>query len=182
MRKIPLVIMLIGALIMSGCSSIGEVNGIRMGATHQDDDSFCARQPMLCVLAGAAIAGGVIALIYRRGGNNRPAGNNNAPDMDGGNGGNGAGDGAMASDRRLKRNIKFLHTTSTGIKLYAFRYLNDDRYFVGAMAQDLLVDPRYAHAVSTGPKGFYRVAYGKIGMEVIGGDKMHEAGQAALSQ
>ncbi len=71
------------------------------------------------------------------------------------------------SDRRVKRDVVHLATLSDGMKLYSFRYLWSDTVYVGVMAQDLLADPRWAHAVSTGEDGFYAVDYDEIDLVMV---------------
>lgn len=71
------------------------------------------------------------------------------------------------SDRRLKRNVRELTTLDGGIRLYAFQYLWDERYFVGVMAQDLLLDPKRRAAVIKTPSGFYRVDYARLGLRMV---------------
>ena len=70
------------------------------------------------------------------------------------------------SDRRLKRDIELVETRADGLKLYSFRYLWDDTQYVGVMAQDLLVDPARADAVSLHESGYYMVDYGKLGLKM----------------
>lgn len=63
----------------------------------------------------------------------------------------------MASDRRLKRDIKRIGETRAGLPLYEYRYLWSDRVRVGVMAQDLLrLKPE---AVVTMPSGYMAVNY-----------------------
>lgn len=42
------------------------------------------------------------------------------------------------SDRRLKRDIRKVGRSPSGIPVYVFRYLTDDHWWLGAVAQDLL--------------------------------------------
>jgi hypothetical protein len=69
------------------------------------------------------------------------------------------------SDIRLKRNIRYVSTTSDGIILYEFQYLWSDQIYVGVMAQDLLLT--HPDAVILYPDGFYRVDYTMLGMEMM---------------
>lgn len=66
------------------------------------------------------------------------------------------------SDRRLKRDVTHLATLHDGIKLYSFRYLWSDTVYVGVMAQDLLADRRFSHAVGTSEDGYFVVDYDKL--------------------
>ena len=54
----------------------------------------------------------------------------------------------IVSDLRLKQDVLPVEALPNGLQLYSFRYWNDDRTFVGVMAQDLLEDERFHHAVS----------------------------------
>lgn len=70
-----------------------------------------------------------------------------------------------------------------GIRLHEFSYLGDARRFVGVMAQELLADERFAHAVSVGADGFYRVDYASLGLGHLTSEAMVQAGaRAAESQ
>jgi hypothetical protein len=80
---------------------------------------------------------------------------------------------------RLKRDIEPAGILANGVHVYSFRYWNDDRVFIGPMAQELLADERFRHAVSQGAEGYYRVDFGALGLEVPEG--MGEAGQDALT-
>jgi hypothetical protein len=68
-----------------------------------------------------------------------------------------------SSDRRLKENVKHIRDVD-GIKVYSFNYIWDKTKtpIIGAMAQDLLEDNRYARAVRTDKHGYYMVDYGKL--------------------
>lgn len=62
------------------------------------------------------------------------------------------------SDRRKKRNIKFLGYSPAGIAKYSFQYINgDEKIYHGVMAQELLLS--HPEAVITDENGFYRVDY-----------------------
>lgn len=66
----------------------------------------------------------------------------------------------FASDRRLKRDIKRIGETRSGLPLYEYRYLWSDRIRVGVIAQDLLkLKPE---AVVRTPSGFMAVNYAAI--------------------
>ena len=64
------------------------------------------------------------------------------------------------SDRNLKTNIKHINTIN-GIKIYSFNYIWSYLKSVGVMAQDLLENPEYKHAVHTTNIG-YVVDYSKL--------------------
>ena len=83
------------------------------------------------------------------------------------------------SDLRLKTDIELVDVLENGLRLYAYRYLGDDRQFVGVLAQDLLADARFSHAVVE--RGNYlAVDYAALGLIVVGSDEMVEAGERAL--
>ena len=66
------------------------------------------------------------------------------------------------SDRRAKKDIKFIRQEGRH-KIYQFNYITGDpARYEGVMAQDVLeYEP---DAVTTGPDGFYRVNYAKLGL------------------
>lgn len=66
----------------------------------------------------------------------------------------------MASDRRLKTDIKRVGQTDTGTPIYSFRYKSGGPTHIGYMAQDLIEGQ--PNAVVTGPDGFYRVNYAEV--------------------
>jgi len=72
-----------------------------------------------------------------------------------------------ASDRRVKRDVKHIATLNDGVKLYSFRYAWSETVYVGVMAQDLLEDPRFRYAVSTGEDGFYVVDYEQLDLVMV---------------
>jgi hypothetical protein len=115
-------------------------------ACQTNDDTFCGRHPLVC--GGFIAVAGLVIVVVARG------------DL---------GAGALASsDARLKRDIRPVGMLSNGINLYAFRYWNDDRVFVGVLAQDLLQDARFRHAVREGEDGYYRVDLSALGLAIEG--------------
>jgi len=78
----------------------------------------------------------------------------------------GMGDASGPSDRRLKRDVAWLGVLPNGINIYSFRYTWSDTAYVGAMAQELLAEPRFSHAVVRQPNGFYAVNYAKLGLRM----------------
>ena len=84
------------------------------------------------------------------------------------------------SDRRRKRDIVHIATLSDGMKLYSFSYLWSDVVYVGVMAQDLLEDPRWSHAVITGEDGFYRVNYDELDLVMVTLETWNEHGLDAM--
>ena len=85
------------------------------------------------------------------------------------------------SDRRLKQDVCPIETLPNGLQIYSFRYWNDARTFVGVMAQDLLKDERFRHAVSEDKSGYYVVNLAALGLDVVGSrEEFFEAGQHAL--
>jgi hypothetical protein len=83
------------------------------------------------------------------------------------------------SDARLKRDIKPVETLVSGVKLYSFRYLEDEQEFVGVLAQDLLENELFASAVVHRPDGFLAVSYDALGLEVSNEAEMIAAGERA---
>lgn len=80
------------------------------------------------------------------------------------------------SDRRLKRDIAWLGVLPNGINIYMFRYTWSDTAYVGVMAQELLAEPRFRHAVVRQPNGFYAVNYAKLGMRMTTLDRWQADG------
>ena len=74
------------------------------------------------------------------------------------------------SDARLKRNIELIDTRDDGLKIYTFNYVWSDVTWIGVMAQDLLEQPQFAHAVRMDADGFYSVDYSKINFEMTRAD------------
>jgi hypothetical protein len=63
----------------------------------------------------------------------------------------GGGLGGLAmSDRRVKRDITPAGTTPSGTKMYRFRYLNDDTYRIGVMADEVEHIPNAVHRNAAG--------------------------------
>jgi len=88
----------------------------------------------------------------------------------------------VLSDERVKTDITKLETLDNGINIYAFRYIGDDRYFAGVLAQELAEDPRYAHAVMPNDKGYMVVEYHLLPLKGQNMDLMIEAGLAAAER
>lgn len=76
------------------------------------------------------------------------------------------------SDARMKQNVKYLTELDSSLKLYSFTYrkgfgLDTKTPYVGVMAQDLLQDSRYKHAVQVMGNGYYAVNYSALGLRMI---------------
>jgi len=138
-------------ITLTNCANTGNVGNL---------GDFCQEEPLACILGVGAIVAGVILI-------------SNSNDDDNGS--------SEASDLRLKRDVHEAGMLPNGIKLYTFHYWNDDRVFLGVMAQDLLADPRFADAVTQHESGYYLVDLGKLGLG-LGGDAQafREASQNAL--
>ena len=132
-------------------------------ATAPGEDSFCTRNTALCVVGGVAIAAVVVfALAVATGDKDRIG---------------------LASDLRLKRDVRPVGVLPNGLQLYSFRYWNDDRTFVSVMAQDLLEDERFRHAVFADESGYYLVHLEALGLDVAGSrSQFFEAGRRALAE
>ena len=68
--------------------------------------------------------------------------------------------GGDNSDRRLKRDIKFLRLSPSGLKIYSFKYKDREGVYEGVMSDEI---PQ--HAVVKGNDGYDRVYYNKIDVE-----------------
>jgi predicted small secreted protein len=160
-RPAQIALVLALSLSVAGCNTI---NGQSMDA-KAENGSFCERNTAVCVIAGVVIAGGVVGAIAAADRTKTSAPLPPAP-----------------SDRRLKGDIRPIGTFADGIRLHAFRYRGDNRYFVSAMGQDLLKDARFRDAVSIDSHGFYQVDMGALGLEVVDGAAMRAAGTRAAAQ
>ena len=90
--------------------------------------------------------------------------------------------GGVASDRRLKSDIRFREVTPSGLRLYDFRYAGDARSFTGVLAQDLLSDGNQSLAVTEMESGYFRVNYAALGLQHLVTPAMREAGAKALAR
>jgi RHS repeat-associated protein len=70
----------------------------------------------------------------------------------------------VRSDARLKRDIIPVGRLENGLNLYRYRYLWSDQLYVGVMAQE--VAEVVPDAVVTGPDGYLRVDYGRLGIRL----------------
>jgi hypothetical protein len=69
----------------------------------------------------------------------------------------------MASDRRLKENIKKIGESISGLGVYKFNYIGKAKQYIGAMADEVIkVVPE---AAILGDDGFYRVNYNLIDVD-----------------
>lgn len=84
------------------------------------------------------------------------------------------------SDRRLKRDMTLLATLANGMKIYSFRYTWSDTVYVGLMAQDLLLNRDWRHAVVRQANGFYAVNYGALGLRMTTLDDWKRNGVASV--
>jgi hypothetical protein len=85
----------------------------------------------------------------------------------------------VPSDLRLKTHVRRAGETASGLSLYSFRYIGDDREFRGVVAQELLVDERNRDAVEAGADGYFRVDYARLGLASLVTDEMRVAGERA---
>ena len=75
----------------------------------------------------------------------------------------GQGAGPMASDRRLKENIKKIGESISGLGVYKFNYIGKAKQYIGAMADEVIkVVPE---AAILADDGFYRVNYNLIDVD-----------------
>ena len=64
------------------------------------------------------------------------------------------------SDRRLKNSIEFIKLSSSGLKIYNFKYNNKPGVYQGVMSDEI---PK--HAIVKHSDGFDRVDYSKLDVE-----------------
>jgi Chaperone of endosialidase len=79
------------------------------------------------------------------------------------------GEGPPPSDIRLKRDIEAVSRLDNGIGLYRYRYLWSDQEYVGVMAQE--VESVVPDAVTSGPDGYLRVNYDRLGLHLMTWDE-----------
>jgi hypothetical protein len=65
----------------------------------------------------------------------------------------------ILSDRRAKEDINLIGKSPSGLNIYKFKYINDNNYYQGVMAQEV------PHASILGENGFYKVDYSKVDVE-----------------
>jgi hypothetical protein len=75
-------------------------------------------------------------------------------------GGSGGGHYDSGSDKRLKRNIKLVGKSPSGINIYEFNYIWSFKRYRGVIAQELL--DSHSFAIKKGLFGFYKVKYDLI--------------------
>jgi hypothetical protein len=144
------------SLTLANCTTIGNAN------------NPCGDRIWACVIAGAGVLAAIIYIGFYS-------------DYEDGGSGPGSPGYVAPSDARLKKDIRPAGILPNGIKLYSFRYWNDERLFVGVLAQDLLADARFRHAVKTDANGYYVVDLKAIGLGIDGdAAQLLAAGQAAL--
>ena len=83
----------------------------------------------------------------------------------------GSSPGSAYSDARLKHNIELIETRDDELKIYAFNYVWSDVRWIGVIAQDLLQQSQFSHAVKLESNGFYSVDYSKINFEMTTADQ-----------
>jgi hypothetical protein len=140
---------------LTSCANTGNVGNL---------GSFCEDNPIVCIGGVAAIIAAIILI---------------ASDDD--DNGSSYSIPSVMSDMRLKRDVREAGVLQNGVKLYAFRYWNDDRTFVGVSAQDLLKDERFRDAVTMSERGYYMVNFAALGVRIVGDSAQYqEASRKAL--
>ena len=69
------------------------------------------------------------------------------------------------SDVRLKRDVVRLGYSAQGLGLYRYRYLDDEVFYVGVMAQEVV--KQFPSAVSRRSDGYLEVDYGSLGLQFV---------------
>lgn len=156
------------SLALAGCHTPNS-NGPSQ-ASHSMSE-YCDERPEICFLIGAVVIGGVVAIVANNSGSS-----SHHPGLL-----NGGGGTVEVSDPRLKKDMRFVGRLENGINLYAFRYVGDDRVFVGVDAGEIAADPRFAHAVRVRDGGFLAVDYHQLGLKVANAPAMRSAGERALA-
>lgn len=86
----------------------------------------------------------------------------------------------LISDIRFKRDIRPLATAHNGVKLYSYRYIWSDTFFVGVMAQDLLAHAQWRRAVVENANGYFSVNYAMLGLRMVTLDEWETQGMEAV--
>ena len=144
-------------MLLKKCTALA-LSGLILAncASASREEGFCRRDFAACFIGGVLVAVTVTAFVAAA---------------------------AYASDERLKRDIRPVDTLPNGLQLYSFRYWNDDRTFVGVVAQDLLADERFRHAVIEDESGYYMVDLAALGLGIEGDAKQFfEAGKRAVAE
>jgi hypothetical protein len=143
-------------VVLSGCASVS---------------NYCHERPVVCASVSALVVAGIVMSVSDGDDDKSAPPANKPPSL------------SLVSDTRLKRDIRYAETLPNGIRLHTFRYWNDPRVFVGVMAQELLQDARYRHAVHETAEGYYRVDLTALGLRMDGAVEQYlEAGEAALQE
>lgn len=162
-------------ILVSGCASIGDSSSL---------SEYCRENRAVCVLAGLVIAGGVILIASNNDidGGGGSGGGSGGPTGGGSPGGGTGGNVGNASDIQLKEDIRHLSTLENGLRIYAFRYRGDPRYFTGVLAQEIAANPEFALAVHRGSHGFLIVDYAKLGLEIHNVKAIRSASNKAIQR
>jgi hypothetical protein len=86
----------------------------------------------------------------------------------------------LASDRRVKTDICQVATLDNGLKIYAFKFLWEDKVRVGVIAQDLLERADTKGAVLTLANGLLGVDYAALGLRMATEQQWQQGGVSAL--
>jgi hypothetical protein len=141
---------------LTSCANTGNLGNL---------GGFCDETPIVCIGGVVAVVAAII-LIANRDDNNHDL-STSSP--------------SVMSDMRLKRDVREAGMLENGVKLYAFRYWNDGRTFIGVSAQDLLKDERFRDAVTMSDRGYYMVNFAALGVRIVGdGAQYQEASRKAL--
>ncbi|MCV6593813.1 MAG: hypothetical protein OIF48_12730 [Silicimonas sp.] len=154
------------------------------GVDANGQPRYCERNPEICALAAIVIIGGITASDGGGGGSTSAgAGGGGSGGSGGSGGGSGGGGGSVsnASDPALKTDIQYLETLDNGLRLYAFRYHGQAEGFVGVLADELVEDPRFAHAVVPHPAGYLLVDYERLPVTLVNYAAMQAASDRALA-
>lgn len=110
-------------------------------------------------------------IVHNKGGGGIGSAGSSAGNGSGASSAGGSSAGSAYSDRRLKHHIELIQTRDDGLKIYNFNYVWSNVTWTGVIAQDLLQQPQFAHAVKLETNGFYSVDYSKINCEMTMADQ-----------
>ena len=127
--------------------------------TAPSDSGACAN-PKACIVAGAEVDDEATIKARAQAGTGPASG--------------------YASDRRIKTEITELGKLDNGIKIYAFKFLWEDKVRVGVIAQDLLERADTKKAVLTLANGLMGVDYTALGLRMATLEQWQQSGIAAM--
>lgn len=136
-------------------SALGSLGGIALGGLAGGKGSLAKAFGLGAGSSGGG-GGSVFSTIIGGGGSGGSSGGFNYDTSSFGSGAS----GLFGSDRRLKKDIKFLRLSPSGLKIYSFKYINGNKNYQGVMSDEI---PQ--SAVKKDIDGFDLVDYSQLDVE-----------------